>query len=208
MWDVQELFLLQTIDVNTVQACNSHEVMCWFYEWLSSLLSALWLSQAHCWNTSSFLLFALALPRLSFKCLSVYLRCFCISVFYDLSSHFLKLNSGFHSINLQFWAAFSPLTFLFCCSLLLFFVSVSPLPMLSLFWLFCLFLTLGNIFLCLLLLCLFFAVVVTFFPVFIPSSHLSFCVFPLLKQREQWTWCQIMQISSRVIWKQRVILFL
>lgn len=65
-----------------------------------SLLSALWLSQAHWWDTS---FFALILPCLSFKCFSDYLRClcFCVSVFYDLFSHYLNLIVVF-SIDLQY----------------------------------------------------------------------------------------------------------
>lgn len=31
-------FVVQTVEVKAVQVCNSHEVMCCFYEWLPSLL--------------------------------------------------------------------------------------------------------------------------------------------------------------------------
>lgn len=38
VWGFFESFLVQTIEVKAVQVCNSHEVMCCFYEWLPSLL--------------------------------------------------------------------------------------------------------------------------------------------------------------------------
>lgn len=50
----------------------------------SALLSMLWLSQAHWWDTSS-----LALTSASFKCLSI--TCFSISIFYELSTSHLSL---------------------------------------------------------------------------------------------------------------------
>lgn len=59
-------------------------------------------------------------------------------------------------------------------------------------------------------LCLF-AIFLSFCPVLIPSPlHLSLFLFSLLclKQREQWAWCQIIQIPSGPIGKQHIILFL
>jgi len=170
--------------------------MCCFYEWLPSLLSALWLSQAHWWDTSSF---ALILPCLSFKCFSVcqMFLCFCFCMTFSLH---IKTQLVFYLLTL---AAFSHLTVLFS-SVVPSFCSFS-------------FFTLGNIFHCVFAAAderapSFFPVFLAFCPVFIPSSvHLSLCVFSLLclKQREQWTWCQIMQISSGLIWKQQhVVLFL
>lgn len=50
----------------------------------TALLSMLWLSQAHWWDTSS-----LALTSASFKCLSI--TCFSISIFYELSTSHLSL---------------------------------------------------------------------------------------------------------------------
>lgn len=49
-----EPFSVHTGEVKAVQVCNSHWVMCCFYEWLSSFQLTLWLSQAHRWTTSSF----------------------------------------------------------------------------------------------------------------------------------------------------------
>lgn len=99
-------FLFQTIEVKAVQVCNSHEVMCCFYEWLPSLLSMLWLSQAHWWDTSSFTL-ALSCFQTPFCPPQMFLH----FGFYDLFSDYLSLIVVFS------WSAFNArhiFWFLFC----------------------------------------------------------------------------------------------
>lgn len=104
--------------------------MCCFYEWLPSLFC----QRCDCHKLTDGILPPLLV--LSFKCLSVCLRCFCISVFYAASLSEL----------IQRWrlASFSSSTFLFCCcASCLWFPSSSCCE--SSCMLYCLILTLGNI---------------------------------------------------------------
>lgn len=78
----------------------------------SALLSTLWLSQAHWWDTSS-----LALTSASFKYLSI--TCFSNSIFYDLSSSHLSLILAFSPLMFNVGCLFFSLLFvvLSFCSL-------------------------------------------------------------------------------------------
>lgn len=128
-----ESFSVQTIEVKAVQVCNSHEVMCCFYEWLS-LLSTLWLSQAHWWDTSSFAL-ASSFFQMSFCLLQMFLHLFSHDHFLSLS----KLILGFSPLISRIFCFI-----FFCCSQLLFFVSYFP-PAVNPIFIFVIFFTLGKI---------------------------------------------------------------
>ena len=64
------------VQIWPVQVCNSHEVMCYFYEWLPSLLSVLWLSHAHWWILPPPLFFCLVCV---WNVLCVYQRFLCLT---------------------------------------------------------------------------------------------------------------------------------
>lgn len=136
----------------------------------SPLLSVLWLSQAHWWHTSSFA------ALLSFQCTSLYLRCLCVSVSYDLFSYL--------STNLVCSLTHFNITCMFSLSFLKD-ISLQRKYLTTLFsdaYIRALYYHLSILYLFLLL-------------------YISLSVFSLLclKQRKQWTWCLIMQISSGLI---------
>lgn len=146
-----------------------------------SLLSVLWQSQAHWWDTSSFLLsFCFSL---SFSCFFffVYLRCFfvCVSVLYYYISSPLPRASFFVVV------LFSAFVLCLLTPLLV----VNPISYL------CSFLFLFSLSFRLLLIkkaVFFFAILSCVYPFFFLLDSLTLRLFfslLCLKQREQWTWC-------------------
>ena len=76
-----ESLLVKTIEVKAVQVCNSHEVMCCFYEWLPSLLC----QRCDCHKlTDGTLPPSLSLRLLySLRCFSVFVRCFLLEFLFS-----------------------------------------------------------------------------------------------------------------------------
>ena len=160
--------LVHTIEVKAVQVCNSHEVMCCFYEWLPSSVSALTVTSS---LMAYFLLCCLVFLSMHFSVSQMFV-CFCFIWPFLLSKHKSSLLANTFQYYLHVLSPFLK-TFLYKGNILLQFSDA---------YIRALYYHLSILYLFLLL-------------------YISLSVFSVLclKQRKQWTWCLIMQISSGLI---------